>query len=130
MGLSAVDADHVWAIGGEESIVYSSNGGALWELNRSGTMKDGNEIYALGTNQVFAAFDATVVWSRDNGVTWSNRDLWEYTMDICSPDGTNIWAIRGNYDGGTIYYSPERKWRSIALGAMGLERGRTCSGRL
>lgn len=107
LGLDAVDAEHVWAIGGQETFLYSTNGGAYWETSHHETMKDGNEIYTFGTNQVFAACDATVFWSDDNGSTWTNRDLWEYTMDISAPDGTNIWAVRNNYDGGEIYHSPD-----------------------
>lgn len=107
LGLAVVDANHVWAIGGEETFLYSTNGGAYWETRHHDTMKDGNEIYTFGTNQVYAACDAAVFWSVDNGATWTNRNLWEYTMDISAPDGTNIWAVRMNYDGGQIYHSPD-----------------------
>jgi len=107
LGLSAVDAQHIWAIGGNETILYSTNAGAEWMLKNTGTMKDGNEIYTRGTQDVWTACDSVLIWSHDNGTSWTNHTTSDYTMDISVPDGTNIWAVRGNYDGGEIYYSPD-----------------------
>ncbi|MDA3799578.1 MAG: YCF48-related protein [Kiritimatiellae bacterium] len=108
LGLDAVDKDTIWAIGSSQSIIYSSNGGDFWEMKSGGgSYLDGNEIFVYDTTNIFTAQDYAIVWSRDNGSTWTNHNTASYTMDVNSPDGTNIWAIRGDYTGGTIYYSPD-----------------------
>jgi len=73
LGLAAVDKDHVWGIGGPEIIIYTEDGGDLWQEMYQAGFKDGNEIYVWGTNQVYAAFDSFVLWSNDNGASWSNH---------------------------------------------------------
>jgi len=115
LGLDAVDANHIWAIGENQTVLYSSDAGNSWTQKFSNTQKDGNEVFAVGTNQIFAACDAQVLWSKDNGNSWTNHTTWEYTLDVNTPDGgTNIWAIRGNHDGGQIYHSPDggQNWTS------------------
>jgi photosystem II stability/assembly factor-like uncharacterized protein len=107
LGLNAVNYERVWAIGGDETILFTDDNGTSWTPKFTGTLKDGNEIYTRGTQHVWAACDSRVLWSADNGTTWTNHTTADYTMDISAPDGTNIWAVRGNYDGGTIYYSPD-----------------------
>lgn len=109
LGLASVDADHVWGIGGHELLIYTEDGGDLWQLAYQGgaDFKDGNEIYVRGNNEVYAAFDSFVQWSRDNGATWTNHSTADYTMDISSPTGTNIWAVEDGAYGCVIHYSPD-----------------------
>jgi len=107
LGLAAVDTDHVWGIGGPEIIIYTEDGGDLWQENYQAGFKDGNEIYVQGSNRVFAAFDSFLLWSDDSGASWSNHTTTDYTMDISAPDGTNIWAIRNSFDGCEIYHSAD-----------------------
>lgn len=108
LGLDAVDANHIWAIGAHQTVLYSSDGGTSWTQKYRNTLNDGNEVFAVGPNQIFAACDAHVLWSKDNGNSWTNHTLHANIMDVNTPDGgTNIWAIRNNYDGGQIYHSAD-----------------------
>ena len=40
MGVSFVDANNGWAVGNGGTILHTSNGGATWSTQRSGTFND------------------------------------------------------------------------------------------
>lgn len=109
LGLAAVDAHTVWGIGGNhQDIISTTNGGALWEQKyRGAENRDGNEICVAPDGSIWAATDSTLLWSTNNGADWNSQGVADFTMDVDTPDGQHVWAVRDNYDGGIIYYSPD-----------------------
>ncbi len=121
LGLAALDANRVWAIGGNETILATTNAGAQWDLLSSGSFKDGNEIRVLDDQRIWAAYDSHVDWTTNGGATWGSEHTTDYTMDVATPDGTNVWAISGNYWGGTIHHSDDggATWTNTGVIACG-----------
>ncbi len=107
LGLYALDENQVWAIGGQETVLATTNGGADWNLVVKRAMKDGNELCVRDARHIWAANDSHITWTTNGGATWESFTTWDYTMDVVTPDGTNIWAVRNNYDGGSIYHSAD-----------------------
>ncbi len=107
LGLYALDPNRVWAIGGHETILVTTNAGAQWDLLFKGTLKDGNEIDVLDDQRIWIANDSIVNWTTNGGATWAGHNTPDYTMDVSTPDGTNIWAISSSYWGGAIYHSAD-----------------------
>ncbi len=107
LGLAALDDNRVFAIGGYETILATTNAGAQWESLVGGGLMDGNEICVLDENRIWAANDAHVIWTTNAGASWNSYHTREYTMDVSTPDGTNVWALSHGHWGGIIYYSPD-----------------------
>ena len=108
LGLAALDRNRVWAIGGNEVILVTTNAGTRWDLLFNGSQgRDGNEICVLDDQRIWAAFDSHVNRTVDGGITWSSQVTGDYTMDVSTPDGTNVWAVANGYYGGIIYYSAD-----------------------
>ena len=123
LGLAALDRNRVWAIGGSEVILVSTNAGTRWDLLFNGSrLKDGNEICVLDDQRIWAAFDSHVNRTVDGGSTWSSQITGDYTMDVSTPDGTNVWAVANGYYGGIIYYSADggETWTQQAKSATWL----------
>ncbi len=103
----------------------TTNAGALWETKyRGAAMRDGNEICVAPDGSVWGATDSTIFWSTNNGADWNTAHAADFTMDVDSPDGTNVWAVRQNYDGGIIYFSPDAgaTWtQQVSGGVRGLQ---------
>ncbi|MEI7435344.1 MAG: alpha/beta fold hydrolase [bacterium] len=111
LGMAAVDAQTVWGTGGaHQDIIVTTNAGATWEQkHRNADHRDGNEICVAPDGSVWTATDSTLFWSQNNGDSWDSSSVADFTMDIDSPDGTNVWAACGYYRGAIIYYSPDSR---------------------
>jgi predicted outer membrane repeat protein len=109
LGLAAVDAQTAWGAGGDhQDIILTTNGGTLWEQKHRGpAQRDGNEICVAPEGSVWAATDSTIFWTTNNGLAWSSAGVADFTLDVNSPDGTHVWAVRSGWGSGIIYYSPD-----------------------
>lgn len=104
LGIRAIDADRVWAVGGAyQNILQTTNGGTQWITRYSGaSFRDANELAIAPDGGVWVATDSTIFWSTNQGVTWADQLVPDYTLDISTPDGENVWAVSHNYAGGYI----------------------------
>lgn len=97
LGISAVDANTVWAIGAtvgaqEWMVLGSTNGGATWAQQDHGA-QDGNEVCAVNASTVWAVSDLTIERTSNGGVTWKSSSAQNYTMGISAVDSRQAWAV-------------------------------------
>ncbi|MCX6348217.1 MAG: hypothetical protein NTV79_01765, partial [Candidatus Aureabacteria bacterium] len=103
LGISAVDAETAWAIGGINVsqgwfILKTTDGGDTWTMQTEGA-HDGNEICAVDASTVWAASDSVISWSTDGGATWGSHNSYEYTMGISAIDSREAWAVSCTWKG-------------------------------
>lgn len=71
LGMSAANLDAVWAVGGNGTIVHTTNGGTNWAVQTSGVTTAINAAAAVGANYCWVAGDSGVIRSTtDGGATW------------------------------------------------------------
>jgi photosystem II stability/assembly factor-like uncharacterized protein len=100
LGISAADADTVWAVGGGGYLVYHTrDGGDSWVLQEGhpGDMQDGNEVCALDQNTAWVAMDNDrILFTQDGGQTWlprgPNPSTGRYMMSISAITPEIVWA--------------------------------------
>ena len=86
LGISALDENNAWAIGGSDSsegwfILKTADGGDTWTLQTTGAHA-GNEISAVDALTVWGASDSTISRTVDGGENWDFSTSEEYTMGI------------------------------------------------
>ncbi len=70
-GVHFVDSTHVWAVGSAGAILHSSDAGATWQSQESGTSEDLHSVFFVSpTHGVIAGSGSTVLLTTDAGVTW------------------------------------------------------------
>ena len=97
LGISAIDGQTAWAIGGDGSsmgwfVLKTSNGGDIWTLQTDGAL-DGNNICAVNTSTVWAVSDVAISWTIDGGSTWGTHHSDYYTMGISAVSSQQAWAV-------------------------------------
>ena len=117
LGISAVDANTAWAVGGVVSegdhlVLHTINGGETW-TQQSVPIGSGdvNEVDVVDTSTVWVAYDNSVLWSVDGGGTWSSHNTADYTMGICAMP-PHAWAVSSITSGtntttGVIYHTDD-----------------------
>lgn len=103
LGVSAVDRDTAWAIGGESSgdgwfILKTVDGGETWILQTEGA-HDGNEIHAVDADTVWAVSDSVISWTSDGGATWGCHNSYEYSMGVSAVNSREAWAVTSSWKG-------------------------------
>jgi photosystem II stability/assembly factor-like uncharacterized protein len=103
LGISAVDGETAWAIGGISGsqgwfVLKTTDGGDTWTMQTEGA-HDGNEICAVDASTVWAASDSVISWSADGGATWGSHNSYEYTMGISAIDSREAWAVSCTWKG-------------------------------
>ncbi len=125
LGISAVDTQTVWAVGGDEFIVLrTENGGATWLRQPSqGGLGDANEVSAVDAETVYVAVDNFVQWSTNAGQTWTMQTTPYYTMGISAVNRDTAWAVVSGHDGtGSIWHTSNGggSWQQQAPGIVPL----------
>lgn len=120
LGISAINTQVVWAVGGDEFIVLrSNNGGATWSRQPSqGGLGDANEVSAIDPHTVFVAADNFVQWSTNGGLSWAAQNTPPYCMGIAAVDGRTAWAVVHGQDGtGSVWHTANggASWERQAL---------------
>lgn len=109
LGISAVNAQTLWAVGGGGFVVFrTDDGGATWDKQpTSGGEGDANEVCAVSTNNVWVAVDNFDEWSTNGGLTWATANMPYYTMGICAMDEREAWSVAtGGFTGtGSIWHT-------------------------
>ena len=118
LGISAVDAETAWAVGGQYTVMKTIDGGATWtnEPNpASGADYDINEVYAVNSSTVWVAGDNGIYWTTDGGQSWNSSEglpsplAW---MGITAVSDQEVWCSNNNgrypgightTDGGTTW---------------------------
>ncbi|MCX6374098.1 MAG: S8 family serine peptidase, partial [Actinobacteria bacterium] len=101
-GVAFVDAVHGWAVGEGGLILATSNGGATWSTQTSGTLatfwgvafSDATHGWAVGE-------DGLILATSNGGATWSRQTTGtsELLYDVAFSDAAHGWAVG---EGGTI----------------------------
>ena len=101
-GVAFLDAAHGWAVGEGGAILATSNGGATWSKQSSGTFatfwgvafSDATHGWAVGE-------DGLILATTDGGATWSTQSSGtsELLYDVAFSDATHGWAVG---EGGVI----------------------------
>jgi photosystem II stability/assembly factor-like uncharacterized protein len=118
IGISAANAQTVWAIGGTGNgyiVLRTTDGGDTWTW-QTGVVGswDANEICAVSTNVVWAACDMNISWSRDGGASWESQSSGDYTLGISAVSESEAWASRATFNG-TIFHTTDAgtNWTQI-----------------
>ncbi len=75
-GGAAVDAASLWVVGGDGKILRSDDNGATWALQKSGVIRDLQDIVAWNGRQAVAVGDGgTLLTTADGGDTWDTVSL-------------------------------------------------------
>lgn len=103
LGVSAVDANTAWAMGGYDAtskwrVLGTTNGGASWTQQNNGQW-DGNEICAVDASTVWAVADTTITRSTDGGANWDESGFPPYIMGISAVDSHQAWAVSTGLQG-------------------------------
>ncbi len=103
LGISAVDANTAWAMGGTVSgnawkVLGTTDGGVTWTQQNAGA-HDGNEICAVNASTVWAVSDSTIQRSINGGTNWSESTSQEYTMGINAVGSPQAWAVSAGLSG-------------------------------
>jgi photosystem II stability/assembly factor-like uncharacterized protein len=119
IGISAANAQTVWAVGGtgEGYIVLNTTDAGntwTWQTGVIGTW-DANEVCAVSTSVVWVAADMNISWSRDGGANWESQFSGNYTLGMCALSASEAWASRATFNG-TIFHTTDAgtNWTQIS----------------
>ena len=99
-GVSALDADNVWAVGDDGTILHYD--GKDWSAQESGTIVWLRDVSALDANNVWAVgYGGTIL--HYNGTAWSAQvsGTTDNLYGVSALDANNVWAV-GSDDDGTV----------------------------
>lgn len=121
-----VDANNGWVVGEGGTILQTSNGGAIWEEQFSGTPYHLNSVSFTDENNGWIVGDnGTVLQTSDGGVNWAPVDLGttDYLQSVFFADsnqgwiaggsGSNVGSILHTDDGGLVWHSQDTGGASI-----------------
>jgi photosystem II stability/assembly factor-like uncharacterized protein len=118
--ISGPDVGDVWAVGNAGAVVYSSNGGTIWQNQLSGTQADLYGVSFPDDSHGWAVgAGGTIVATTDGGVQWSSEDSQtsEPLYAVRFVDDSHGWAV--GY-GGTIVATTDggATWTSQTSGTV------------
>lgn len=103
--IDLVDSLHGVAAGAKGSLAWTNDGGKLWTSVASGTERPLAEIIWLNTQEVIVRFDTGLLYSPDQGQSWSLR--WHspqyYVLRVAFPTPTTGYALLKDMASGAIY---------------------------
>jgi hypothetical protein len=105
--VSAVDANHVWAVGSGGKILWKHNGGA-WAAQASGTTENLYSVSALDTNHVWAVGNNGTILFYD-GANWAPQvgRVANCLYGVSALDATHVWTVGEN---GVIQFFDGTNW--------------------
>ncbi len=83
--ITAVDIDHVWAVGWSGTIIHTSDGGETWQLQETGTKFDLTEV-------TFA--DTEHGWAVGNGNFDDSGNFGDFGILLHTDDGGETWIVQ------------------------------------
>lgn len=94
-GVAAVDADNVWVVGDEGSILRTNDGGITWEQQSSGSPYGIEDISAVDGDVAWAAGYRTVLRTTNGGETWEKKGEglpYSSANEIFAVDADTVWV--------------------------------------
>jgi photosystem II stability/assembly factor-like uncharacterized protein len=124
LGVSAVDANMAWAMGGVSSamgwkVLGTTDGGTTWTQQNEGA-HDGNEVHAVDASTVWAVSDSTIQRSINGGATWTGSTSQDYTMGVSAVDSQQAWAVTEG-PSGAIFHTTNGGTSWVKLTQLGGE---------
>ena len=110
LGIAAADAQTLWAIGGDDYIVFHTvDGGATWTKQANpGGLGDANEVYAIDTQTVWIVTDNYIGWSTNAGQTWATHHTTEFTMGVSAAGAREAWCASSSaYGFGAVEHTAD-----------------------
>jgi photosystem II stability/assembly factor-like uncharacterized protein len=120
-----VDATHGWAVGDSGTIVATSDGGATWSVQSSGTTNDLHGVGFVDASHGWAVgsgsypYSNVILATSDGGAHWntqrSGTGMWLTGVDFV--DGSHGWVVGGSGAGGVILATTDggTTWNSQSL---------------
>lgn len=95
LGVSAVNPQTAWAVGGDGFVVLrTDDGGTTWlQQPAQGGLGDANEVDAVNTQVVWVAVDNFIEWTTNGGQDWTTHGVYNYVMGISAVNETEVWAV-------------------------------------
>ncbi|TLX76883.1 hypothetical protein E9993_04130 [Labilibacter sediminis] len=129
LGVYAVDAEHVWAVGQSGTVLHSSNGGSSWNVVNTGYTDDFLTVTFLNRDTGFVAGDpesggAFVLKTVDRGVNWTRIDLPQSVathvneIDFSYSESEKVYTIYATGGLGHVWKSqiPGDSWTQLGGG--------------
>ncbi|MBK9096980.1 MAG: T9SS type A sorting domain-containing protein [bacterium] len=93
-----IDDKSGWAVGGDGTIIHTSDGGVTWVTQQSGTTNLLNDVYF--TNAITGTIvgqNGTILRTNDGGNTWTsqNSGTSHHLQSVYFIDTNNGWAVGG-----------------------------------
>ena len=113
-GIATTDDNHAWAVGGNGTIVATTDGGATWNIEASGTTDSLNAVAFSDAQHGWAVGEGgTIVATTDGGAHWSAQDSGtsEELQGVAFANAEDGWAsgwngtIVATTDGGSTWTS-------------------------
>jgi photosystem II stability/assembly factor-like uncharacterized protein len=105
LDIAVVDANTAWAVGDYGTIFKTTDGGANWQVQSSGTTSVLHAVSAVNTGTAWVCGeDDTVLRTIDGGATWTPLypDIPGDYMGVSAIDGQTAWVVGTNPGGGLI----------------------------
>ena len=108
-GVAFPDATHGWAVGDQGTILATSDGGATWSAQSSGTtayltavaFADASHGWVVGTNS--SEGNSVILATSDGGATWTKQSLgttaYYYLYGVAFADASHGWVVGRNARG-------------------------------
>ena len=126
-GVAFTDATHGWAVGEDGTILATTDGGATWSAQSSGTSESLYDVAFTDATHGWAVGEGgTILATSDGGATWSAQSSGSSTWlhGVAFSDATHGWAVG---EGGTILATTQRR-RHLERAELGhAARGSTAS---
>ena len=97
--VSFIDAGRGWSVGDLGTILVTSDGGATWDAQRSGTTNHLNAVSFTDAAHGWAVGDlGTILVTSDGGATWGAQDsgVWQRLNGVTFTDSSHGWAVGGS----------------------------------
>ena len=129
-GVSFVDADHGWAVGGGGTIRHTINGGARWTAQTSGTTQTLYGVaFADADNGWAVGGGGTILRTTNGGASWSAQKsgTTQTLYGVAFADAAGGWAV-GNR--GAVLHTANggAKWTAQTSGTKWTLYGVACAG--
>jgi len=95
IGVSAVDANTAWAVGGIGTIRHTTDAGATWTLQTTPTTSGLQDVSAVDANIAWAVGNGgTILYTTDAGATWTAQTSGTSNVlqDVSAVDANTAWA--------------------------------------
>jgi photosystem II stability/assembly factor-like uncharacterized protein len=104
-GVWMIDANTGWAVGNGGRIVKTTNGGAAWTPQTSGTANNLTDVKFTSSNNGYACGDnGTVVYTTNGGTNWQSHTTGS-TKNLLSVDASGSTIIATAVDGVILKYN-------------------------